>query len=163
VVEPVKIYQRAKTARAANIIQTSADPLNRMADTVAPESEAARIFTKEVDALVSGNFKDAALEAEIRAQLMVWRANDAALAPSLAKSFLLMELAPISHDLANLGAAGIEALDYIDGAQHPADGWKTRQLAVVEQAKISKADLLLPVAPAIQKLVESASGVAPGK
>jgi hexosaminidase len=163
VVEPVKIYQRAKTARAANIIQTSADPLNRMADTVAPESEAARIFTKEVDALVSGNFKDAALEAEIRAQLMVWRANDAALAPSLAKSFLLMELAPISHDLANLGAAGIEALDYIDGAQHPADGWKTRQLAVVEQAKISKADLLLPVAPAIQQLVESAAGVAPGK
>jgi hexosaminidase len=163
VVEPVKIYQRAKTARAANIVQTSADPLNRMIDTVPPESEAARLFTKEVDALVSGNFKDKALEAEIRAQLMVWRANDAALAPSLAKSFLLMELAPISRDLASLGAAGIEALDYIDKGQHPSDAWKTQQMAVIEQANLYKADLLLPMSPAIQKLVESAAGVAPGK
>ena len=124
---------------------------------MAPESEAARIFNKQVDALVSGNFKDAALEAEIRAQLMKWKANDAALAPLLAKSSLLMELAPLSQDLASLGATGTEALDFIDRGQHPDDAWKTRQLAVIERAKMFKADLLLPIAPAIQKLVDAAA------
>lgn len=157
VVEPVKIYQRPHTARDSKIVLTSADPLNRMVDAVAPESEAARIFNKQVDALVSGNFKDAALEAEIRAQLMKWKANDAALAPLLAKSSLLMELAPLSQDLASLGATGTEALDFIDRGQHPDDAWKTRQLAVIERAKMFKADLLLPIAPAIQKLVDAAA------
>ncbi len=62
VAEPVKIYQREKTAREANIVQTSADPLNRMIDAAAPESEASRIFSKEVDELAGGGFKDEALE-----------------------------------------------------------------------------------------------------
>ncbi|MGH9704937.1 MAG: family 20 glycosylhydrolase, partial [Candidatus Acidiferrales bacterium] len=156
VLEPVKIYQRPHTARDAKIVLTSADPLNRMVDAVAPESEAARIFTKQVDELVSANFKDAALESEIRAQLMVWKANDAELAPRLMKSSLLMELAPISQDLANLGAAGIGALDYIDRGQRPDDAWKARKMAAIERAKAFKADLLLPIVPGIEKLVEAA-------
>ncbi len=94
---------------------------------------------------------------EIRAQLMVWKTNDAALAPMLAKSSLLAELAPVSQNLANLGRAGIEALDFIDRGQRADDAWKSRQMAAIEQAKIFKADLLLPIVPAIQKLVDVAA------
>ncbi len=155
VAEPVKIYQREKTAREANIVLTSADPLNRMIDAAAPESEASRVFSKEVDELVGGNFKDKVLEAEVRAQLMLWKANDAELALALAKSSLLIELAPLSQNLANLGSAGLEALDFIDRGQRADDGWKSRQMAVIEQAKIFKADLLLPIVTAIQKLVDA--------
>jgi hypothetical protein len=70
------------------------------------------------------------------------------------------EVAPVSQDLATTGKVGLAALDYlILGAKAP-DDWKTDQLALLTQLQKPKAQLLLIPVPAVQKLVEAASGAA---
>jgi hexosaminidase len=76
----------------------------------------------------------------------------------LGESFLLTEVEPISQNLSALGAAGLAALDYIDRGERAPDVWKTEQLAIIEQAKTQKAQVLLMVAPSVQKLVEASAG-----
>ncbi len=156
VLEPVKEYTRESTAEAAHLAQTSADPLNRMVDAVPPESATARKFSQRVDALIAGNFRDLAAAAEVRARLTAWRDNPLRLQPMLQRSFLLKELAPLSQELASLGGAGLQALDFIEKGQHAPGGWVSQQLAMIEQAKKPRADLLIMVAPAVEKLVEAA-------
>jgi hexosaminidase len=154
-VEPVKEYTREQLAQSAGKTLTSDLPLNRLVDAVAPESEVSRRFTKSVDDLIAGHFWDPASEAQVRSVLVQWRDNDSRLQPSIQKSFLLKEIAPLSEQLSSLGTAGLQALDYLDHAEHPSDDWKLRQAALVEQSKKPTADLLLVIAPAVQKLIQA--------
>lgn len=152
VVEPVKDYTREQTAPAHSI---SATPLNRVVDAVPPESDAGRRFGELVDRFIASTCHDPATEARLRAQLTAWRDNDAILQPLAERSFLVKEVAVNSQDLSALGAAGLSALDAIAKGQPAPDSWKAQQLAVIEQVKKPKAQLLLIPAPAVQKLVEA--------
>jgi len=67
------------------------------------------------------------------------------------------EVAARSQDLSALGAAGLAALEAIAKGQPASDSWKSQQLAVIEQTKKPRAQLLLIPAPAVQKLVEAAA------
>ncbi|HUJ31154.1 MAG TPA: family 20 glycosylhydrolase [Candidatus Acidoferrum sp.] len=160
-VRPVDLGTRQRTARAAGVPATSTMPLNRLVDAAPPESEAANDFTRAVNALAAANFKDAALEAQIRLQLTSWRDNDALLQPILARSALLNELAPVSQALGSLGAAGLQALDYLDKGEKAPDAWKTEALGMIDQAKKPQADLFIVVAPAVEMLVNASIGAAP--
>jgi hexosaminidase len=152
VVEPVKDYTREATAPAE---PTSATPLNRLVDAVPLESEAARRFGETVDKFVSSSCRDADATARLRAQLSAWRDNDAKLQPLAQQSFLVKEAAETSQDLSALAAVGLAALDFgAKGGGAPED-WKAQQLAVIEEAKKPKSQLLLMPAPAIQSLVEA--------
>ena len=163
VVEPVKGYARPEALEKANISATSSAPLNHLIDAVPPESDLARKFLANVNAFVASQFKDAATEAQIRAQLMQWRDNDARLEPVIASSYLLKEAAPLSQNLSALGAAGLQALDYIDKGEPAPDSWKAQQLGMIAQATAPQANLLLMPAPAVQILVQASSGVAAAK
>jgi hexosaminidase len=158
VVEPVKDYNRGEQAA---VDPTSADPLNRLADAARPESMAARKFADQVDQLLSGK-ADAETRAQIKSQLTVWRDNQTKLQPLAEQSFLVKEAAPISQDLSSLGTAGLRAMDYLDSGQHAPSDWATAQLGLVEQAKKPKAQLLLVIAPSIQKLIQASAGQATG-
>jgi hexosaminidase len=158
VVEPVKDYTREETAPA---VPTSATPLNRLVDAVRPESTTARHFTHLVDALLAGQASPET-KAEIIALLHQWRDNQTNLQLLLDKSFLLKEVAPLSKDLSALGATGLNALDYLDRGEPAPDDWKAEQFGLIEHAKTQKGQLLLMVAPSVQKLVEaSAAQTAP--
>jgi len=149
VVEPVKGYAREETAPTP---ATSFTPLNRLVDVVPPESDAARTFSAQVDSqLISPN---AAISTDLRATFIAWRDNDAKLQPLLQSSFLLKEDAALSTELAQLGSTGLQALDYLEHNQSAPADWKQSQLAIVEEAKKPKSQLLLMVAPAVQRLVE---------
>jgi hexosaminidase len=154
VVEPVKDYDRWDDAKGPIDFHA---PLNRMIDAVYPESDVARNFSNLVQAFVQSGNKDQASEAQIRAYLTTWRDNDAKLHPLLDREFLLQEVAPLSPSLSALGAAGLQALDYLDKSQPVPDSWKTQQLAIVDNAKKRQADVLLMVAAPVQKLIEAAS------
>jgi hexosaminidase len=154
VVEPVKDYDRWDDAKGPIDFHA---PLNRMIDAVYPESDVARNFSNLVQAFVQSGNKDQASEAQIRAYLTTWRDNDAKLHPLLDREFLLQEVAPLSASLSALGAAGLQALDYLDKSQPVPDSWKTQQLAIVDNAKKRQADVLLMVAAPVQKLIEAAS------
>jgi hexosaminidase len=158
--QPASITIRETEAEKAGGIQTSDVPLNRMVDAIAPESEVARQFSTAVDQFVASKFEDAAAESYIRQKLTEWQANDAALQPLLQNSFLLKEIAPVSRNLASLGAAGLQALEYIDARKPAPAEWQLQQRAVVQQAAKPTADLVLAVAPAVQKLVEASPAAA---
>src|SRR6266403_264526 len=154
VVEPVKDYAREASAPAE---PTSATPLNRLVDAIPLESDSARRFSEQVDKFISSSCRDAEAAAQLRAQLTTWRDNDARLRPLTQTSFLVKEVAATSQDLSALATAGLAALDHLSKGSPAPDDWKAQQLAIIEQAKTPKSQLLLIPGPAIQKLVEAVS------
>jgi hexosaminidase len=157
VVEPVKDYTRSAVDDQGHTIPNIDfhAPLNRIIDAAYPESETARQFASLVQAFLQGGSKDQAAEAQIRSWLTLWRDNDAKLHPVLDQSLLLQEDAPLSQDLSSSAAAGLQALDYLDKSQPAPDAWKTQQLALFDQARKPKANLLLMVVAPVQQLVEA--------
>lgn len=153
VVEPVKGYERSDLAAEE---ATSATPLNRLIDAARPESLAAREFGVLVDDFVGGHIRPGS-EARIRELLSKWRDNGVTLQPLAAQSFLAQELVPLSQSLAAMGAAGLQALDYLDRGARAPEAWKTQQLTLLEQAKKPKAQVLLMIVPVVQKLVEASA------
>ncbi len=157
-VEPVKDYTRWDDSKGPIDFHA---PLNRMIDAVYPESDVARHFNNLVQTYLQSGSKDKAAEAQIRSLLATWRDNDASLHPLLQQSFLLQEVTPLSQSLSMLGAAGLQALDYLDRSEVPADSWRTEQAAVINQAKTRNADLLLMVVAPVQQLIDASGG--PGR
>jgi hexosaminidase len=153
-VEPVKDYTREETAATE---PTSATPLNRVVDAVPLESAAARHFAALVDKFIGASCHDPATEARLRAQLSVWRENDANLQPLAQRSFLVKAVSPTSQDLSTLAVIGLAALDLIVRGQRAPDDWKAQQLVLLQQIEKPKGQLLLMPAPSVQKLVEAAS------
>ena len=152
VVEPVKDYTREQTAPAE---PSSATPLNRVVDAIPLESDAGRRFGELVDQFVASACRDSAVEARLRAQFTVWRDNDAILQPLAQRSSFVKEVAANSQDLAALGAAGLSALDALAKDQPAPESWKAQQLAIMDQMKKPKAQLLLMPAPAVERLIEA--------
>jgi hexosaminidase len=157
VVEPVKGYSRSNLAKSE---PTALLPLNRMIDVAQPESAAARRFSGLVDSFVSGQIKPG-VEPQIRAMLTKWRDNEIKLRPLADKSSFVQEVVPLSQNLSALGTTGLQALDYLDRGKKAPDGWKTQQLALVQQANQPKAELLLMVASPVQKLIQASAGDKP--
>ncbi|HXY26538.1 MAG TPA: family 20 glycosylhydrolase [Candidatus Acidoferrum sp.] len=153
VVEPVKDYMREQTAPAE---PTSFTPINRLVDAVPLESDEGRRFSDLVDKCLQSACvgPNAAL---LRAKFLLWRDNDPKLQALAQRSFLVKEAAATSQDLAALATVGLAALDVMGRA--PGDSWKAQQLAVIEQAKKPKGQLLLTPTSAVQKLVEVASSL----
>ncbi|HEY2352105.1 MAG TPA: family 20 glycosylhydrolase [Candidatus Acidoferrum sp.] len=155
VVEPVKDYTREQTAPAE---PTSATPLIRVVDAVALESRAGREFGELVDRFVAGSCHDAALAGQLRAQLILWRDNDAKLQPLMQRSFLVKDVAGASQELSAAASAGLAALDALEHGGNTDEAWKAQQVAVLQQAQKPQGQLLLMPVPAVQKLVEAALG-----
>jgi hexosaminidase len=156
VLEPVKDYNRWKDEQGPIDFHA---PLTHLIDAVYPESDRARRFAALVQTFLQGGAKDQATEAQIRAWLITWRDNDAKLHPQLEQSSLLQEDVPLSQELSALGAAGLQALDYIDKSQAAPDAWKTQQQTIIDQARKPVAGLLLMVAAPVQQLVDASTGV----
>jgi len=155
VVEPVRDYTREEIAV---VEATSLSPLNRVVDAARPESAIARHVADLVDALIAGQ-ADPGAKTEVKELLTRWRDNQTKLQPLEAQSFLVNEISPLSQDLSAIAAAGLQALDYLGRGERAPEAWATQQFALLEQAQKPKAQLLLMVAPSLQKLVEASSGM----
>ena len=155
VVEPVKDYTRFANVKGPWDFRA---PLNHLIDAVSPESDAARHFRDQVQAYIQSGYKDQAAEAQIRTLLTTWRDNDLKLDPLLQRSFVLLEVRPLSQDLSALGAAGLQALDYLDKSEPSSESWRTQQLTLVERSKTPKANLLLMVVAPVEQLIEASAG-----
>jgi hexosaminidase len=158
VVEPVKGYSRGALAATE---PTALTPLNRVVDAARPESAAARRFSALVDKFLSGSAAKPEAELQIRALLTEWKDNPAKLQPLAEHSSLVQEVLPVSQNLSALGTAGLQALDYLDRNENAPQDWEKQQLAVVQQAFEPKAQLLLMVAPPVQKLIQVSAGEKP--
>jgi hexosaminidase len=159
-VEPTKDYTRSEVFPQPPV---KSMPLNRLVDAARPESAVARHFAELVDTYVQSGGKDAAAELRIRAWLSKWHENHARLQTEMEGSFLLNEARPLSEDLAALAGAGLLALDSMDKGLSLPDAWRTEQHALVERTQKPRADLILAVAPAIQKLIDATAKGTPTK
>ena len=157
VVEPVKGYAREGLATTP---PNQLTPLNRIVDAARPESLPARRFSTLVETFLKGPIQPG-MESEIRATLVEWRDNDVKLRPLAEKSAIVQEVEPLSQSLSALGSAGLQALDYLDRGEKAPKDWEQQQLAMVEQAFQPRAQVLLMVAPAVQKLIQASAGETP--
>ncbi|HEY6350627.1 MAG TPA: family 20 glycosylhydrolase [Candidatus Angelobacter sp.] len=151
VLEPVKEYFREKTGNYDN---TTA--LNRLVDTVHPESDIARQFRGLVDRYLARSSTPEEVQ-QMRIRLAQWRDNDQKLAPVLQESPLLKEIVPISRDLTTVGATGLQALDYLDHGGRAPTKWRHQQLAFLNDAEKPQAELFDMIVPAVKKLVQATS------
>ena len=157
VVEPVKGYAREQLAPSE---PTSLTPLNRVIDAARPESATARQFNELVNNFLTGQIKPG-MELQIRSTLISWRDNETQLSAAAQSSSLVQEVAPLSHDLSMLGAAGLQALDYLDRGEKAPEAWKAQELSVAQSAIKPRAQLLLMVASPVQKLIQASAGEKP--
>jgi hypothetical protein len=114
--------------------------MNRLADAARPESESVRAM-EVAAAKVAANPKGSPAEAALlRREFARWAANDARFQELAAESgpggTPLVELRPLSRDLAALGNAGLNLLDAIEKGQAPAAAFvagETKEIARMEK------------------------------
>jgi hexosaminidase len=151
-VEPVKRYDRERYGP-----YTTTTPLIRLVDAVPPESEVARRFAELVEqALQSTPAKPAQWDA-IRAQLSVWRANDALVKPILADNELLSGVAVLSANLSEAAGIGLEAMDAIQTGKKPSPEWKSNSVKRMETLKNPSAALTIVLAEPVNRLIAAAA------
>ena len=155
VIEPVKGYTREETA---TVEPTSLMPLNRLVDAVRPESSSALKFSGMVESLSSAGDATNETKQQMRQWLLLWRDNQSKLQPAISQSSLMKEIAPLSQNLSVLAAAGLQALDYLDRKERAPDSFRAEQTALIQQAGKPRAQLLIMLAPSIQKLIDLSAG-----
>ncbi|HXS95204.1 MAG TPA: family 20 glycosylhydrolase [Candidatus Limnocylindrales bacterium] len=124
-------------------------PLNKFVDAVPPESESVRRLELAARRLSAG---DTAL---LRQRFTVWAANDARFQPLTEGNSFLAGLKSLSKDLSALGAAGLQALDYLANHQTPPAGWITQQQAEFKRMLKPNAEVTLAAVRPVQILVEA--------
>lgn len=152
--EPVKDYNRENTPGDE---PTSLNPLNRMVDTVHPESEVSRQFSVAVDRFLASSCKDHAQSTALRAQFMQWAAIDAQIQPLTETSMLVQNAAPASAAFSQAAELALSALDRINDELVLPDALKKQQsdaLAAFE-TQAHKSQLTIPTLAAFQKLIDA--------
>jgi hexosaminidase len=147
VVEPAKRYARSQNHNADGA-------LNRLPDSVPPESMAARKFSLLIDRIVGGNASPD--ELSIARELMTaWKLNHSRLSSAFASSESLAEVGPVSEDLSRAASAGLQALDLLATRSPAPTGWVDQQMALLEPMKKPQAELLLMIVQPVQKLIQA--------
>jgi hexosaminidase len=132
-------------------------PMNRLADSVMPESETALRFEILVDSALANRSGSSTLTGKMQALLTGWRDNSLWLNTTLDQSFLLFEAKPLAELVANLCAAGLQALEYMKSQKPVPEAWKKETAALLERADKPEAEVLAAIAPSIRKLVNAAA------
>ena len=153
--EPVKDYRREALATEEATSQTT---LTRVVDAVNPESAASRRFGQKVDQFVASSCKDAAVAADLRAQLTQWAKNDEDVQVAAQQSFLVKEAAPASMAFSQAAQLALTALDRISQGLPSPDDLKKQQTDALNafEAQANKSQLTIPALSAFQKLIEAA-------
>ena len=135
-------------------------PLNHLVDAVPPESDTARKFENLVSAIVAGNASTKQFQ-EAKERLTLWRDNDARLEPSLKRSDITSELAPLSQSLSQVSTIGLRALADLQN-RRVADAATTQNDAqTLKSAEKPQAVLRDMVVAPVEMLVHAAGGQKP--
>jgi hexosaminidase len=130
-------------------------PLNRLVDSIPPESNATREFESLVKAIVSGKASPEQWDCA-RRLLLLWRDNDAVLQPRLNDSELTSELVPVSHTLSLVAAIGLQAIDNLQTHHVYESTELQKNLEALKAAEKPQAILRLMVVSPVEDLVRAA-------
>ncbi len=152
VLEPVKEYTRADSVGG----YTQSTPLNRLVDSIPPESDDARRFRELVDHYLANRQANRADLDAINEQLLRWANNIPKVMPVLTSNALLKETVPVANNLQQIINSGLEALDDLKSGKAATPDWVHSQIALLESAAKQKAEVLIQIEPGVRKLVEAA-------
>jgi hexosaminidase len=152
VVEPLENYQRGGTGS-----YTQQTPLDRLVDAVRPESDAARAFSRQVDALLADPARRAGRE-EVRARLASWSGLSVRLRPLLESRAILHEAVPLAAEASDLAAAGLEALGFLEQGAAAPEAWWNARAPLLQREKRPATALEVAYRPSVRRLMEAAAG-----
>lgn len=152
ILEPVKGYGRHAEKNATNT------PLNRLVDSIPPESNAAREFRDAVDEFLAKPAQQRNSE-NLREHLADWADAARNVRSLLENNSLLTENLPVAESVIAQCQVGTEALLALDPATQGSNvrdaAWKERASTAAKDAATRKGDILIQIAPAIAKLVDA--------
>jgi hexosaminidase len=159
-VEPYMLWIRERDHSKA---PTQLWPLNGLEDAVYPDQPVGREIAVNVDRLLNDPSFNAG-SAELQAAFNELAPLDKTYPAAVAGNPLLEKSSPRANDLAELGRAGLEALNVIRQNQAVPPNWLADKLALINRAHQPTAMLNIAWLPSFQKLVYIAayrSGYAP--
>ncbi len=134
---------------------TQLTALTHLEDIVVPDPPGRRRVDAEVKRfLLDKSGSTAALEAIFQE----WNALPTSVKSMSQANPLLADAQTLSSELAQLAQIGHEALGYLAPGATPSADWKTRSAAILAQAAKPLSSIRIAVTPAIQTLVDAASG-----
>jgi hexosaminidase len=152
IIEPVKEYRRYQMRP-----QTMLSPLTGLVDAARPDSEMARRFAANVDAFLSDAPRFALYRSDLEHTLAEWQTASRALGPMIDRSPALQEARPLASNLADIAAAGLEAMSHLSAGDAGTTEWRDAQLAKLDEAAKPKAALEFVVITSVRKLVIAAA------
>ncbi len=165
---PLRVLADASEAlglgpRARAMKYTSLVPLNRFVDAIRPESESVRALEQAAARVAKGAGGEAA--ASLRDQFSRWAANDAKFQAMADGNALLEEVKPLSRNLSELGAMGLQALDYLARGGPAPSAWLARQASELARiapeimgARRPSGEVVLAAARPVKTLVDALAG-----
>jgi hexosaminidase len=129
---------------------TSLVDLNRFVDAVRPESMPVRNLEQSARRLGQADL------AALRGTLHAWADNDAVLAPASGSVFL-GELAAVSRQLSQLGAIGLESLEYLETGKTAPEGWIAQKKELLAAMDRPTSEVMLAAIRPVRLLIEAAS------
>jgi hexosaminidase len=149
IVQPPEGYQREDLKP-----YDTSSPLNHLVDAVPPESETARQFSEIVKRIVAGKASPDDWQ-KARAWLVLWRDNDAKLQSSLGRSAITDELVPLSHDVSQVAAIGLRALDDLENHRPGSPDLVASNMQLLKTAGKPEAVLRDMIVPPVESLVQA--------
>ena len=136
-------------------------PLTTLSEAAVPDPPAAREVTAEVQALLADAPRYGANREGLVRAFRGWRDAVPQLAALAERSPLVGDALPVARDLADLGAAGMEALAYLADGTAPPPAWVADRAALLARAALVHANLRLMVVPALHDLITAAAAPRP--
>jgi hexosaminidase len=153
VLEPTNLGERAHVQHTDRLTS-----LDLLVDAVVEDPPSREEIASEVDAAVSGHGAEAKLAIQkLKARFTGWQAAGPEIASLAATRVRLNDQAARAAQFSALGAAGLEALEYLEVHAAPAAGWKDAKLALLEDAKKPSGMVKFDFLPGLQKLIEAAA------
>jgi hexosaminidase len=152
-----EVAQPAYFGERSQIQQTTQlTPLTHLVDAARPDPPTRYRIGAMVDAFLADP-RRAAFREDLARMFSWWRDLAPRLEGFAATSPLAAEALPAGQALGELGAAGLEAVEFFGRGAQPPEGWLARVTPVLDRADRPLGLLRLPFAPAIRRLVVAAA------
>jgi hexosaminidase len=150
VLEPVSFHERYQLQRTGVLT-----PLDRLVDAVVADPPSRFEIGQEVSAALSSGSDATTAKQALKKRFQSWVDAGPGLEIVTASSLRLSDAAPRAQQLVQLGQAGLQALDALEGKPAPS-GWQTQQTAIITEAAKPVALTQFTFLPSLQRLVEAA-------
>jgi len=135
---------------------TQLTPLTRVVDAAAPDSPAAREFAAAVAGLLDDAPRFESRRERVRAALEEWRGVQPAVRVAADRSPLMREAVPLADALAEMSAAGLEAVEYLARGVAPPVGWREERIALFDRVARTPSEVDFPILAPLRQLVHAA-------